>query len=148
AMDFPEGKLLSSLLPTAVTPELLCAVGADLADALASLHAQGVVHGELATDSVLLIDGRRAILWDMPLVLLDRLTDRRGGERNLSVLKRKAALLAPEVAQGNAPTPAADVYGIGAVICVASGAQLASGPTTLSVLHQVATGGWHPAIPA
>src|SRR4051794_3622356 len=76
AMEFPDGKLLSTLSGEPVAPEALVEVGAQLADALATVHSQGVVHGELSAESVLLAKGK-AYLWDMPLVIANRLTDRR-----------------------------------------------------------------------
>lgn len=147
AMDFPEGRLLSATPTEDLTADQLLEIARDLAEGLQALHAEGLAHGELASDSVLLIQGRRSIIWDTPVVLLDRLTDRRAGERGLAALKRKVSFLAPELARGEVATPSADVYGLAALICLAAGALPPPGANTLAVLHQVASGGWRPAIP-
>ncbi len=146
AMDFPEGRLFSSVGPAEATPEWLRRVGADIAEALATLHDQGIVHGEVGSDSILLVDGRTAILWDAPLVVMDRLTDRRGGERRLAALRRKASFVAPECARGDDPTEASDVYSLGAVLCLAMGA--APARSTLGTLFAIGSGQWRPTVPA
>lgn len=144
AMDFPDGQMLSTLLSEPMPQERLVKLGAQLCDALATIHAQGVTHGELCAESVLLTH-EKAILWDMPLVIANRLTDRRGEERLLAPLVRTAAYLAPERAMGGAASTAADVYALGAVLCVASGTPLSIQGNTLWLLHRVAQGEWAPA---
>ncbi|MBI3182283.1 MAG: protein kinase [Myxococcales bacterium] len=145
AMDFPEGKLLSAFAPAEVVPQLR-SIGADLSDALATLHAERFFHGELGTDSVLVLGGGRSILWDTPLVMVDRLTDRRGGERALAALKRKAPCLSPECARGLPASSAADVYSLAVVLCLCSGSPPPDS-NVLGALHAIATGQWRPAIP-
>ncbi len=147
AMEFPEGQLLSTLLDAPLPAEMLQKVGAEVAGALASVHAQGVVHGELCADSLLLLPDGRALLWDMPLVLANRLTDRRGESRQLSLLVRLAPCLSPERARGRSPTAPSDVYALGAVLCLAAGAPAPTAVTTLGLVHQVATGKWSPRVP-
>src|SRR5207253_1993489 len=90
AMDFPEGKLLSAALAEVLPPDALGRMAIELADALQLVHSDGVFHGELSSDSVLLLPDGRSILWDMPLVLANRLTDRRGEERHVMQLVHTA----------------------------------------------------------
>jgi hypothetical protein len=141
ALDFPEGKLLAALEGDRLDTELVLRIAGQLADALATVHAQGVVHGELSADSVLLADGR-AYLWDMPLVIANRLTDRRGEHRLMQNLVKTAAYLAPERARGEGASQAADVFSLAAVLCAAAGALTPSAPSTLALVHQVSTGAW------
>ena len=147
AMEFPDGQLLSTLLETPWTAETLCRIGAETADALATVHAQGVYHGELSAESLLILNGEKAVLWDMPLVVANRFTDRRGEERVMASTVRMAAYLSPERAQGLPPSESADVYALGAVLCLAAGTQPPSGPTTLSLIFQIASGQWRPEVP-
>ncbi|MBK7864393.1 MAG: protein kinase [Archangiaceae bacterium] len=146
AMEFPDGQLLSTSLGEPQNPDVLVEIGGQLADALATVHAQGVVHGEMSAESVLLAQGK-AYLWDMPLVIANRLTDRRGEERLMHQLVRTAPFLAPERARGGQPSAEADVYALGAVMCLAAGARPPPHGTTLAVIHAVVTGEWVPEVP-
>jgi eukaryotic-like serine/threonine-protein kinase len=150
AMEFPEGRLLSTVVEDWLGPDALLSLGSQLADALAMLHAQGVVHGELSAGSVLLLPEPpgRAVLWDVPLALASRLTDRRGEERALTLLTQTAPCLAPERARGLPASASSDVYSLAALLCLAGGARPPVGTTVLSVLHQVATCDFVPVIPA
>lgn len=149
AMDFPEGRLLSTWEEEAVAPEVLARVAAQIADALASIHSQHVFHGEISPDSILLVgEGwEKAYLWDMPLVIANRLTDRRGEDRLMQMLVKTAAFLSPERARGAGASAQGDVYALGAVLCLAGGAARPSSNTTLGMVYEVANGDWAPEVP-
>ena len=147
AMDFPEGVLLSTMAGERLEVDRVIRLGAQLSDALSTVHAQGVVHGEMSTDSVLLVEPDYAYLWDMPLVIANRLTDRRGENRLMQNLVKTAPFLAPERARGEGASQASDVYALGAVLCAAAGAPLPTSATTLGVVHQVAVGAFSPRVP-
>jgi alkylphosphonate utilization operon protein PhnA len=150
AMDFPEGQLLSTMVGGGerLDVDLVIRVAAQLSDALAVVHAQQVVHGELSPDSVLLVPADRAYLWDMPLVIANRLSDRRGENRLMQNLVKTAPYLAPERARGDGASCEADVYSLGVLLCVAAGAPLPVATTTLGVVHQVANVSWAPRVPS
>ncbi len=148
AMDFPDGEVLATRTGARMALPVVMRLGADLSDALASIHAQNVFHGELSADSVLLLGSNRAILWDLPLVLANRMTDRRGEERMLSQLIRTAAYLAPERARGGLPSAESDVFSLGAILCLLLGGQPPKAPSTLDLLHRIATGQWRPEVPS
>lgn len=161
AMDFPEGKLLSTMVGGGerLDVELVIRVGAQLADALATMHSsvdglltsahgEGMMHGELSPESVLVVPADRAYLWDMPLVIANRMTDRRGEHRLMQNLVKTAPYLSPERACGGGVTREADVYALGAILCVSAGAPLPSTATTLGVVHQIATQAWVPRVPS
>jgi hypothetical protein len=147
AMDFPEGQVLAALVGERLDIDVVIRIGAQLSDALATIHDQSVVHGELSSESVLYVQPDRAYLWDMPLVIANRMTDRRGENRLMQNLPRTAAYLSPERAKGSGSSAAGDVYSLGAVLCVVAGAPLPNSSTTLGVVHQVATGEWAPRVP-
>ncbi|MBL8910863.1 MAG: protein kinase [Archangium sp.] len=148
ALDFPDGELLSARGEERLENEQLLRLAAQLSDALSTVHAQNVVHGEMSRDSVLMVNDGRAYLWDMPLVIANRLSDRRGENRLMQNLVKSAAYLAPERARGEGASQAADVYSLGAILCVSGGAPLPSAATTLGVVHQVASGEWVPRVPS
>jgi hypothetical protein len=147
ALDFPEGEMLSAHGEERLDNDLLLKLAAQLSDALATVHAQGVVHGEMSRDSVLMAPGGKASLWDMPLVIANRLSDRRGENRLMQNLVKTAPYLAPERARGEGASQAGDVYALGAILCVSAGAPLPTAPTTLGVVHLVAEGQWVPRVP-
>jgi hypothetical protein len=148
AMDFPNGHLLSTVEGERFDVEVVLRLGAQLADALATVHAQGVVHGELGAESILLVPPDRAYLWDMPLVIANRLSDRRGENRLMQTLVRIAPYLSPERARGEGASQAADVYSLGSILCVAAGAPLPVAASTLGVVHLVSTGAWEVQVPS
>lgn len=149
AMEFPDGNLLATQLHDAMPAAALIGITAQIADALATIHSQDVFHGEMSADSVLLVSkpAEKAYLWDMPLVIANRLTDRRGEERLMHQLVKSAPYLAPERARGGRASAEADVYALGAIVCVAGGATLPPAESTLAVVHSVAVGTWSPKVP-
>jgi serine/threonine protein kinase len=147
AMDFPEGQLLSTRLGERMDVDFVIHIGAQIADALTTVHAQNVVHGEMSSDSFLLVPPDRAYLWDLPLVIANRLTDRRGENRLMYNLVKTSPFLSPERARGEGASQPGDVYALGAILCVAAGAPLPTASTTLGVVHQVAAGEWVPRVP-
>ena len=144
-VDFPQGETLAAR--GRLSEVELLRLASQLSQALAALHAQGVVHGEISPDSVLLTADGRAVLWDIPLVVANRLTDRRGESRLLQQLSKSAPYLSPERARGEGASSEGDVYALGAMLCVAAGAPLPSYATTLGLVHLVATGAWAPRVP-
>lgn len=147
-MEFPDGELLSSRVADGEwldAPGVLL-VAVQVAQALSALHQHGFVHGELGADSVLLVPGDRILWWDVPLVLADRMTDRREDSRPARQLVKTAAYLAPECARGAPATEASDVYSLGATLCRASGALPPVSASTLGILHEVASGTWRPTV--
>ncbi|MBL8924316.1 MAG: protein kinase [Myxococcaceae bacterium] len=148
AMDFPEGQVLSALVEDRLDIDIVIRIASQLSDALATVHDQGVVHGEISTESVLLVPPDRAYLWDMPLVIANRMTDRRGENRLMQNLPRTAAYLAPERAKGSGASMSGDVYALGTVLCAIAGAPLPTAQTTLGVVHLVASGEWTPRVPS
>ncbi|MDP2270134.1 MAG: protein kinase [Archangium sp.] len=148
ALDFPDGEMLSARGEERLDNELLLKLAAQLSDALATVHAQGVVHGEMSRDSVLMVEGGKASLWDMPLVIANRLSDRRGENRLMQNLPKTAPYLSPERARGEGASQAGDVYALGAILCVSAGAPLPTAPTTLGVVNLISSGQWVPRVPA
>ncbi len=147
ALDFPEGSLLSTILGDRLDTGVVLQMASQLADALATVHGQGVVHGEFGSDSVLMV-GDKSYLWDLPLVIANRLTDRRGENRLMQNLVRIVPYLAPERARGAGASREADVYSLGALLCICAGAPMPVDSTTLGTVYSIAQGQWVPRVPA
>jgi serine/threonine protein kinase len=146
ALEFPEGKTLAAALEMPLPTSFILNVGLDLCQALAAVHSQGVIHGEMSPDSVLILDSGRSFLWDMPLIIAHRLTDRRGESRLLQNLVKTGAYLSPERAQGEEASASADIYALAALMCMASGTAPPSAPSTLGLIHAIASGKWRPQV--
>ena len=91
-------------------------LGAQLADALAALHAEGVLHRDVKPGNVLLVSDDDAKLADFGIsrVLAADVT-----MTGSTVLGGTPGYLAPEVAKGTEPTAAADVFSLGSTLYAA-----------------------------
>ena len=93
-------------------PPAVARMGADLATALASVHAGGFVHRDVKPGNVLLERGVRPRLADFGIArALDGATATTAG-----AVVGTAAYMAPEQVRGRPVGPAADVYALGLVL--------------------------------
>ncbi len=114
--DFVAGQGLGGLLRTGPLPARRAAeVVRELADALAAVHAQGVLHRDLKPDNVILREDGSPVLLDFGIA-------RDQGAQRLTAtgaLLGTPAYMAPEQADGSRTTELdgrVDVYGLGAVL--------------------------------
>ncbi|MFR9790913.1 serine/threonine-protein kinase [Streptomyces sp. MB22_4] len=119
-----------------LTPVAAALLTAQVADALAASHADGVVHRDLKPANVLLRqqDGEmHPMLTDFGIA---RLADSPGLTRTQEFVGTPA-YVAPESAEGRPQTSAVDVYGAGILLYeLVTGRPPFSGGTSLEVLHQ------------
>jgi serine/threonine protein kinase len=119
-MELIEGPSLAAQIAQGPLPEAsVREIGIQLADGLAYVHAQGMVHRDVKPENILLGVDRsdddhtvRARLSDFGIVRL------LGTERLTSVnfTLGTASYLAPEQARGSAVDPPADIYSLGLVL--------------------------------
>ncbi|MFE5404662.1 serine/threonine-protein kinase [Streptomyces sp. NPDC056580] len=118
------------------TPVAAALMTAQIADALAASHADGVVHRDLKPANVLLqqYNGRmHPMLTDFGIA---RLADSPGLTRTHEFVGTPA-YVAPESAEGRPQTSAVDIYGAGILLYeLVTGRPPFSGGTALEVLHQ------------
>ncbi|MFJ2728728.1 protein kinase [Streptomyces collinus] len=118
------------------TPVAAALMTAQIADALAASHADGVVHRDLKPANVLLqqYDGQmHPMLTDFGIA---RLADSPGLTRTHEFVGTPA-YVAPESAEGRPQTSAVDVYGAGILLYeLVTGRPPFSGGSALEVLHQ------------
>ncbi|GAB3321191.1 hypothetical protein GCM10027451_42450 [Geodermatophilus aquaeductus] len=117
-------------------------VGAQLADALAAVHAAGIVHRDVKPANVLIGRGDRV---DGLVKITDFGISHASGDVTLTQtgqITGTPAFLAPEVAQGSEMTPASDVFSLGATLytCVEAEPPFGMDDNALRLLHRVAGG--------
>ncbi|HET6953758.1 MAG TPA: serine/threonine-protein kinase [Acidimicrobiales bacterium] len=136
AMQFAPGGSLDDLLAERgrLAPGQVVAVAAPVADALASAHRRGVLHGDVKPANVLFTSDGEPLLTDFGVArTLGRVTtDQPGGT---------AEYLAPELLDGAVPDPGADVYSL-AVVCylALAGAVPYTGTSPLAVVRAADAG--------
>jgi serine/threonine protein kinase len=84
----------------------------ELLDALAAIHAAGVVHRDVKPSNVLLDDGGRAHLTDFGIAQPENATKLTGTGQVIGTLK----YMPPEVLAGNPATERSDLYALGVVL--------------------------------
>ncbi|MEU4925859.1 serine/threonine-protein kinase [Streptomyces yokosukanensis] len=137
-MDLVDGPDLHRYLREngSFSPVAAALMTAQIADALAASHADGVVHRDLKPANVLLAqnDGRmHPMLTDFGIA---RLADSPGLTRTQEFVGTPA-YVAPESAEGRPQTSAVDIYGAGILLYeLVTGRPPFAGSTALEVLHQ------------
>jgi len=107
-MPFTPGVRFGLWLRTAPpVPDRLLAL-AGVADALAYLHARGIVHRDVKPENVMIDARGHATLLDFDLAA-------RLGEPGPRAMVGTPAYLSPEQVRGEPPAPATDLYGLGAL---------------------------------
>ncbi|WP_345342849.1 protein kinase domain-containing protein [Rhodococcus olei] len=97
-----------------LTAEEVLRLGVKTAGALAAAHRAGIVHRDVKPANILLTDYGEPALADFGIAHITG-----GFETATGTVTGSPAFTAPEVLGGEPPTPAADVYGLGATLFAA-----------------------------
>ncbi len=145
----PSRSLADVLSADGVLPvQQVAQIGAQLADALVATHAAGIVHRDVKPGNVLVGQGAR-------IEGLVKITDfgisHAQGDVRLTqtgMLTGTPAFLAPEVARGQDPGPAGDVWSLGATLytCLEGDPPFGSSGNSLEMLHRAARGDIRPPV--
>jgi tRNA A-37 threonylcarbamoyl transferase component Bud32 len=112
-MELLEGDTLADRLAGGPLPPAEAArIGAAVADALDAAHSRGIIHRDIKPGNVLLTPAGEVKVMDFGIAAAADETHSTTG----SGLYGTAAYLSPERAAGQAATPAADLYSLGAVL--------------------------------
>lgn len=111
-MEYVRGESLDRVLRSGpLDPQTAMRLVAEVADALASAHAQGIVHRDVKPANLMVRPDGHVALTDFGIA-------RSGSAGHLTVtgtMLGSAAYCAPEMASGGEVTPAVDVYALGVV---------------------------------
>lgn len=120
----------------------VASIGKQIASALAAAHAAQIVHRDVKPGNILITDDGTAKITDFGV-------SRAAGDVTVTqtgIMAGTPAYLAPEVARGQVPTPASDVFSLGATLYAAVEGQGPFGESenSLALLHAVAGGRLNP----
>jgi serine/threonine protein kinase len=139
-MEYLPSKSLATVLTEQGTlpPTEVARIGAEVASALVAAHAAGIVHRDIKPANVLLGDDGTVKITDFGI-------SRATGDVTVTatgMLAGTPAYLAPEVAKGEDPKPAADVFSLGSTLYTAIEGHSPFGlsENTLALLYAVAAG--------
>ncbi len=119
-MELVPGVSLAERLASGPLPEAeVCAIGAQIADALEAAHEQGIVHRDLKPGNVVLTKKGQVKVLDFGLARLMR--PREGLDRSKSLTEAEVAVgtvayMAPEQLLGQKVDARADLYSLGVVL--------------------------------
>ena len=111
-LDYVEGRLLRQKLATGpLSARQTVHLGARILDALASLHAQGIVHGDVKPENIVVRPDGQPVLLDFGAA---RVVARRT-QRDAAAAGTQE-YMAPERRRGQAATPASDLWALAVVL--------------------------------
>jgi serine/threonine protein kinase len=116
----------------------VASIGAQVASALAAAHVAQIVHRDVKPGNILITEDGTAKITDFGV-------SRAAGDVTVTqtgMMAGTPAYLAPEVARGQVPTTASDVFSLGATLyaAVEGRAPFGEGNNQLALLHAVAAG--------
>ncbi|HVW42027.1 MAG TPA: serine/threonine-protein kinase [Amycolatopsis sp.] len=140
-MEYLPSRSLAAVLAEqgALRPARVARIGAQAASALAAAHAAGIVHRDVKPGNLLAGE-------DGVVKIVDFGISHATGDISVTregVVAGTPAYLAPEVAQGEQPSPDSDVYSLGSTLYAAAEGAPPFGEeadNAIAVLHRVAAG--------
>lgn len=142
-MEYLPSRSIAEILHQADTlpVDQVAQIGAQIADAMTEAHTAGILHRDIKPGNILIAEGRNAGL----VKLTDFGISRSKDDVQLTqtgVVTGTPAYFAPEVARGEEPTEASDVYSLGSTLytCVEGQPPFGVDENSLVLLHRVARG--------
>jgi serine/threonine protein kinase len=116
-MEYVPGRTLAQLMSQdgRLTPERAAGIGAQVADGLAAAHDRGTVHRDVKPGNILVTEDDSAKIADFGI-------SRTTGDPTLTqsgLMSGTPAYFSPQLARGEEPTPADDVWALGATLYAA-----------------------------
>ena len=144
-MEYVPGRTLAQLMSQdgRLTPERAASIGAQVADGLAAAHDRGTVHRDVKPGNILVTEDDSAKIADFGI-------SRTTGDPTLTqsgLMSGTPAYFSPQLARGEEPTPADDVWAMGATLYAAVEGRppYPEQRNAIAMLSQIVSG--HPAAP-
>ena len=112
--DLIEGRTLEEILAAQgpMGPHEVVGIGAHLCQALAAVHREDLLHGDIKTSNVMRESGGRIVLMDFGAS--DRIPDPEGGPPLM--VRGTPVAMAPEVLHGKPASQSSDIYSLGVLL--------------------------------
>ncbi len=146
AMEYVEGRTLSSIINADFSPELLAPVGKQVAAALAVAHAAGIIHRDIKPENIMLRDDGYVKVLDFGLARLNTPEVETLSESSADtaihtqsgIIVGTPAYMSPEQADGQAVDSASDIFSLGMVFYeMVTGQKPFRAPTPVKLLHAI-----------
>jgi serine/threonine protein kinase len=120
SMEFLKGETLAARLQRGgISRTEALGLARQICDGLAEAHRNGVVHGDVKGNNVIITKGpdgaERAVITDFGLARRPGMAGARGTAQSMA--GGAMDYMAPEIWKGEKATPASDVYGLGVILC-------------------------------
>ena len=147
-MEYVEGETLKSIVERGpVEVSQLLDLGSQIADGLVAAHGAGFIHRDIKPANILVTQRGQAKILDFGLAKTVQIEDENlSAEQTLSRLTKTGmivgtiAYMSPEQTRGEPLDARTDLFSLGCVLYeAATGKVPFSGPSILSVLHEIAT---------
>ena len=147
-MEYVEGETLNSRIQKgALDSAQVIEIGSQVSDALAAAHAAGLIHRDIKASNILITPQGQPKVLDFGLAKNVEISDEPlSAEQTLSRLTKTGmivgtiAYMSPEQTRGEILDARTDIFSLGCLMYEAvTGKMPFSGPSVLSVMHEIAT---------